>query len=190
MRKAIAMLLAGTKHPGAAADAIVAAMADDMLGRTAAADARTIDARELEHLVGERLGVSRWYTIGQDRIDTFAQATEDHQWIHTNPARAADGPFGTTIAHGYLTLSMAPVMTSDVVAITGVANAVNYGLDKVRFKAPVPSGARLRAAVDLVRVRPRPGDRIEMVTKLTFEIEGQDASAGTAETITLLQLDA
>jgi acyl dehydratase len=165
-------------------------MPDDMLGRTAAAGARTVDARDLEGLVGERLGVSPWYTVDQERIDTFAEATEDRQWIHTDPARAADGPFGTTIAHGYLTLSLAPVMTSDVVAITGVANAINYGLDRVRFKAPVPSGARVRAAVDLVRVRARPGDRLEMVTKLTFEIEGDGATAGTAETITLLQLAA
>jgi len=165
-------------------------MSDDMLGRSEASGARTVDAGELEALVGERLGVSPWYAIGQDRIDAFAQATEDRQWIHTDPQRAAEGPFGTTIAHGYLTLSLAPVMTSDVVAITGVRNAVNYGVDRVRFKAPVPSGARLRAAVDLMRVRPRPGDRLEMVTKLTFEIEGDGAVAGTAETITLLQLGA
>jgi acyl dehydratase len=165
-------------------------MPDDMLGRSAAAGARSVDARELESLVGERLGHSPWYTIDQDRIDAFAEATEDRQWIHTDPVRAADGPFGTTIAHGYLTLSLAAVMTSDVLAITGVASAVNYGIDRVRFKAPVPSGSRLRAAVDLARVRPRPGDRLEMVTRLTFEIEGADAIAGTAETITLLQLDA
>lgn len=164
-------------------------MPDDMLGRPAAPGARVVAARELESLVGERLGHSAWHLIDQERIDTFAAATEDAQWIHTDPARAADGPFGTTIAHGYLTLSLAAVMTAEALAITGVTSAVNYGLDRVRFKAAVPSGSRLRAAIDLERVRARPGDRLELVTKLTFEIEDPAAIAGTAETITLLQLE-
>jgi acyl dehydratase len=105
---------------------------------------------ELKSLVGSELGVSRWFEVSQQRIGTFADATDDHQWIHVDPERARDGsPFGGTVAHGFLTLSLLPAMFEDAVAMTDVTMALNYGLNKVRFPAPVASGSRVRGRIVL-----------------------------------------
>ncbi len=102
-------------------------------------------APELRAAVGQELGVSDWLEVDQKRIDLFADATGDHQWIHVDPERAAEGPFGSTIAHGYLTLSLLPALVPQILRVEGVRMGVNYGTDKVRFPAPVPVGSRLRA---------------------------------------------
>ena len=144
----------------------------------------------LQDRVGQPLGTSSWVTVGQDRIDAFAACTEDHQWIHTDPERAAQSPLGGTIAHGYLTLSLLPKMTAEVGLVPdGVASALNYGSDKVRFLAPVPSGARVRAHVELVSaVEKRPGE-ILLTTRSTVEIEGSETPALVADTLALLLTD-
>src|SRR5215217_1658387 len=115
---------------------------------------RTVRFQELESLVGEELGSSEWHLIDQERVNTFAAVTGDHQWIHVDPERAAAGPFGGTIAHGYLTLSMLPALMGEVWRVDGVRMGVNYGLNKVRFPAPLPVGSRIRAGVELVEVTP------------------------------------
>jgi acyl dehydratase len=111
----------------------------------------------LRQAVGTHLGYSNWHTVTQQQIDLFAEATGDHQWIHVDPSKAAAGPFGTTIAHGYLTLSLVPMLVSDVYEIEGVRMGVNYGVDKVRFPAPVPVGSELRAGIELLSVEPGSG---------------------------------
>ncbi len=146
---------------------------------------RTIPLEELPQHVGEELGIGDWLEIDQSRIDAFADATDDHQWIHVDPERAASGPYGRTIAHGYLTLSMLPRLTGETYAVSGVGTRVNYGLDKVRFLAPLHSGARIRDRATLVAVEPNPrGARITVRNEI--EIEGGDRPACIAETITLL----
>lgn len=140
---------------------------------------------DLAGLVGEELGTSGWLTIEQDRIDLFAAATDDHQWIHTDPARAAEGPFGATIAHGYLTLSLLPVLVGQAFSLAGVARRVNYGLDKVRFPSPVTVGSRVRAVVHLVSLDP--GDAsTRMGLRVVVETEGGTRPACVAETLTVL----
>ena len=142
----------------------------------------------LQDRVGSELGVSSWVPIDQDRIDAFAACTGDHQWIHVDPERAArESPLGTTIAHGYLTLSLLPLMTAEIGLIPeGVSSALNYGSDKVRFLAPVPAGSRVRARVELVSaVEKRPG-QILLTTRSTVEIEGEETPALVAETLALL----
>jgi acyl dehydratase len=134
--------------------------------------------------IGEQLGASDWITIDQARINGFADVTEDHQWIHVDVERAAGGPFGTTIAHGYLTLSLAPVILGQVVKIDKVTAGVNYGLNKVRFPAPVPVGSRVRGHVSLVSAKPR-GESIEAAFGLTVEIEGAERPACVAEAVVL-----
>jgi len=118
---------------------------------------RTVTVADLPDLEGAQLGSSSWHEISQDQINQFADATGDHQWIHIDPERAAAGPFGTTIAHGYLTLAVIPALLDDLLQVEGTAQAINYGLDKVRFPAPVPVGSRIRltAAVDKVEQVPR-----------------------------------
>lgn len=106
---------------------------------------------------GEDLGASDWVKVDQERIDTFADATGDHQWIHTDRARAAEGPFGRTIAHGFLTLSLLPVLLNRLYRVEGVTMAINYGLDKVRFVSPVPAGSRVRARSQIASVDPLEG---------------------------------
>ena len=110
---------------------------------------------EVKAAVGRHLGTSDWLEITQDRIDQFADATGDHQWIHVDPERAADGPFGATIAHGYLTLSLSNALLPEIVEVQGVSMGVNYGVGKVRFPAPVPVGSRIRATAELVAGRRR-----------------------------------
>ena len=140
---------------------------------------------DLAGLVGHELGTSDWLAVEQDRIDLFAEATGDRQWIHTDPERAAEGPFGATIAHGYLTLSLLPVLVGEAFSLTGVARRVNYGLDKVRFPSPVRVGSRVRAVVSLASLEP--GDSSSrMGLRVVVETEGGTRPACVAETLTVL----
>lgn len=134
---------------------------------------------------GEELGVSDWLTITQDRIDAFADATGDHQWIHVDPERAATGPFAKTIAHGYLTLSLVPFFGSEVFAFGGETAKLNYGTNKVRFPTPVPVGSRIRARVKLSEVNDIPAGQQCIVT-YTIELDGSEKPACIAETVVLL----
>lgn len=131
--------------------------------------AYTID--ELQALVGTHLGHSEWLPVDQARVDLFADATGDHQWIHVDPERAKDGPFGGTIAHGYLTLSLAPTLLQQVWKVEGARLGVNYGCNKVRFPAPVPVGARLRLGAEVASVEDVTGG-VQVSLDLTFETEG------------------
>ena len=137
---------------------------------------------DLEPLVGQEIGLSDWLAVDQRRIDLFADATEDHQWIHVDPVRAAAGPFGTTIAHGYLTLSLIPEIAQSAMAIDDVTMSVNYGLNRVRFMAPVPSGSRLRGHLKLKSYEPIDGGA-QLVVEITIEREGADKPACVAETV-------
>lgn len=136
----------------------------------------------LRDKVGQPLATSDWITIDQARIDLFAQATGDHQWIHVDPVRAAAGPFGTTIAHGYLTLSLIPEIAQSAMAIDDVKMSVNYGLNRVRFMAPVPSGSRLRGHLTLKSYEPIDGGA-QLVVEISIEREGADKPACVAETV-------
>lgn len=131
---------------------------------------------------GERIGTSDWVEIDQERVMTFADATDDHQWIHTDPERAAAGPFGGPIAHGFLTLSLLPALHRRTYAIDGVRMGINYGLEKVRFPAPVPVGARIRATVQLASVVEIEGG-IQAVLRTTIEREGGDKPVCVAESV-------
>ncbi|HZQ81164.1 MAG TPA: MaoC family dehydratase [Gaiellaceae bacterium] len=131
--------------------------------------------------VGDTFGPSSWVEILQSRIDQFAEATGDHQWIHVDPERAKDGPFGTTIAHGYLTLSLLPTASSEVVPHEGKMG-INYGVNKVRFPAPVPVGSRVRATFEVIGVEEHEwGAQVTM--KATVEREGGDKPVCVAETV-------
>jgi acyl dehydratase len=138
---------------------------------------------DLAAAVGTELGVSDWHIVDQKRVDLFAEATGDHQWIHVDPERAKDGPFGTTIAHGYLTLSLIPVLAKECYSVEGVRMAVNYGSDKVRFPAPVPVGSSVRATAELVSADEVPGG-LQVVVR--FTIAGKDGGKPhcVADTIT------
>jgi acyl dehydratase len=138
-----------------------------------------------EVAAGEHLGVSDWVTVDQTMIDTFAEATGDHQWIHVDPERAASGPFGRTIAHGFLTLSLLPRLVQQVYRVDGVAMAVNYGLDKVRFVAPVPVDSRVRVSSSVLGVE-EAGGGLRVRLESTIEIEGGDKPACVAHTIAQL----
>ena len=138
---------------------------------------------ELRAAVGSQLGVSDWVTIDQSHIDTFAEATGDHQWIHVDEERAKAGPFGSTIAHGFLTLSLLPVLVGQTYRIDGTKMGVNYGLNKVRFTAPVPVGSRLRGSYQLLSVDDVPGG-VQVANKVTIELEGSERPACVAETLT------
>jgi acyl dehydratase len=137
---------------------------------------------ELADAVGNHLGYSDWWDITQDRVDTFADATDDHQWIHVDPERAAAGPFGGPIAHGYLTLSMAVPLMVQIVGVQGVAMAVNYGTNKVRFPAPVPVGSRLRAGATLAGVDMFDGGA-QATFDVVFEVEGGSKPVCVAQVI-------
>lgn len=137
---------------------------------------------EFAAAAGTSLGVSEWFEVDQARIDAFADATIDHQWIHTDPERAAAGPYGTTVAHGYLTLSLVPHLTRDAYDIDNLALGVNYGLDRVRFPAPVPAGSRIRAKVDLDEVV-GDGKALTAYLDITIEREGGDKPVCLARTI-------
>ena len=117
---------------------------------------RTVTVADLPHLEGATLGPGTWQKISQDQVNRFADATGDHQWIHVDPARAASGPFGRTIAHGYLTLAVIPALLGDLLHVDGVNQAINYGLDKVRFPAPAPVGSQVRLSAVVEQVEPVP----------------------------------
>jgi len=140
----------------------------------------TLDS--LRDKVGEHLATSDWITVDQERIDLFARATGDHQWIHIDPQRAAAGPFGTTIAHGFLTLSLVPEFAHSAMVVDDVRMSVNYGLNRVRFMAPVPSGSRLRGQLRLKSFEPIDGGA-QLVTEITIEREGADKPVCVAETV-------
>ena len=140
---------------------------------------------ELEAAVGESLGSSDWLTIDQQRVDTFAEATGDHQWIHVDVERAAAGPFGGTIAHGYLTLSLLPLLGQQVFALDTAGAKLNYGVNKVRFPHPVPVGSRVRAHAEVGGVVDVPAGK-QLTLKWSVEIEGVDKPACVAETVVLL----
>ncbi len=137
---------------------------------------------EMPGLIGQDLGSSDWMTIEQDRIDGFAQATGDHQWIHTDPARAAAGPFGATVAHGFLTLSLVPLLSEAAFTVDDVRMGVNYGLNRVRFAAPVRVGSRVRGHFKLLTFEPLEGGA-QMTVQATIELEGSSKPACVAETV-------
>jgi acyl dehydratase len=139
--------------------------------------------KELTAAAGEELGTSDWVTVDQERINTFADATGDHQWIHVDLERAAAGPFGGTIAHGLLTLSLLPAFLQQIYRVDGVAMVINYGLNKVRFPAPVPAGARLRATSRLTTVKPLDGGAVQAELSTTIEIEHGAKPACVAESV-------
>jgi len=138
---------------------------------------------DLEALIGEPLGSSEWITIEQSRIDRFADATGDHQWIHVDPALAAKGPFGTPIAHGFLTLSLLPTFFETAFAVADVRMGVNYGLNRVRFTAPVPVGSRLRAHFKLLAYERIEGGA-QLIVEASIEREGSDKPVCVAESLT------
>jgi len=133
---------------------------------------------------GESLGFSEWHTITQDQVNAFADATGDHQWIHVDVERAAGGPFGGTIAHGYLTLSLLPVLQMEIFAIKGLAMGINYGLDRVRFPSPVPVGSSIRAEATLTDVKETPLGSLASV-RVRVEVEGQQKAVCVADTLGL-----
>ena len=140
---------------------------------------------QLEAEIGRHVGYSDWMEITQERIDAFADATGDHQWIHVDPARAAEGPYGRTIAHGYLTLSLLPVLGAEVMEIRGFAMMINYGVGKVRFPAPVPVGSRIRAGIELTSLE-RKSSGVQLNSLVTVEVEGSDRPAVVAETVRMM----
>ncbi|NUP28492.1 MAG: MaoC family dehydratase [Nocardia sp.] len=140
---------------------------------------------EVAAAIGAHLGYSEWFEVTQARVDAFAAATEDRQWIHVDPDRAAAGPYGTTIAHGYLTLSLLPVLGGAVFDIAGVRMKINYGVNKVRFPAPVPVGSRIRCGARLEALE-RTAKGANLITGYTLEIEGAQRPALVAETVRVL----
>ncbi|MDO3649447.1 MaoC family dehydratase [Nocardia mangyaensis] len=140
------------------------------------------DFEALRAAVGTELGPSDWITIDQQRIDRFAEATGDHQWIHVDPERAADGPYGTTIAHGFLTLSLMVPITQQLMTVSAASAAINYGLDKVRFLTPVPVGSRIRGRITLTEVTEVPGG-VQAHRLVTIELEGAERPACVADAI-------
>jgi acyl dehydratase len=142
---------------------------------------------ELRAAVGAHLGHSSWLTVSQADVDTFADVTGDHQWIHVDRNRAATGPFGGTIVHGYLTLSRVQSFLDEVLRIEGVAMLVNYGCDRVRFPTPVPTGSRLRGGVELTGLQETPRGH-QLTARVTVEVEGAPKPACVVDTITLVLL--
>jgi acyl dehydratase len=142
---------------------------------------------ELRKAAGTSLGYTDWVDIDQARIDRFAEATGDHQWIHVDPQRAATGPFGTTIAHGYLTLSLLPALTAGRFSVEGARMGVNYGVNRVRFPAPVPVGSRVRALLELLEVT-EISDGVQVTARVTVEREGGGKPVCVAETVSRIYL--
>jgi len=142
---------------------------------------KTVTRAELGEMVGQEMGVSSWFEITQDQIDKFADCTHDHQYIHTDPEKAAQTPFGTTIAHGFLTLSLLSAMVYEMPAIEGITMGVNYGMNRMRFVSPVKVGSRVRGRFVLLAVDDiRPGE-LQTTVQVTVEIEGQEKPALVAE---------
>jgi acyl dehydratase len=142
------------------------------------------DPKALLDLQGRHIGTSEWLPITQERINLFADATGDHQWIHVDPERASAGPYGTTVAHGYLTLSLAPIFLAELLEVGQVQAAVNYGLDKVRFPAPVPVDSKIRGNLTLTSARER-GPAVEATFHLVFEVQGSERPACVADFLVL-----
>jgi acyl dehydratase len=138
---------------------------------------------ELNALVGQDIAVSEWTTITQSQVNQFAEATGDHQWIHVDPERAKSGPFGAPIAHGYLTLSLLPLMFASALKVENTRMGVNDGLNKVRFITPVPVGSRLRAHLKLLASDPISGDGVQQTWEVTVELEGASKPACVAESL-------
>ncbi len=143
---------------------------------------------EFEKEVGTHLGHSDWHVITQEQVDLFAEATGDHQWIHTDPERAASGPFGTTIAHGYLTLSLVPTLVREIYRIESLRMGVNYGSNKVRFPSPVPVGSKIRAGAELLELKRNP-QGAQSTIRVTIEREAGDKPACIAEIVSVLVVD-
>jgi acyl dehydratase len=142
----------------------------------------TLTIEELEQSGERELGTSDWHEITQEQINLFAEATGDHQWIHVNPEAAANGPFGTTVAHGYLTLSMLPMLLSEVVSVSDAVMGVNYGTEKIRFTSPVPSGSRVRLHGKLLRTERR-GPSVLWYVGIQIEVEGKEKPALIGEVV-------
>jgi acyl dehydratase len=140
---------------------------------------------ELEAAAGTHLGHSDWHTVTQEQIDTFARATGDHQWIHVDPEKAAKSPFGSTIAHGYLTLSLVPMLVGQVYKVEGVRMGVNYGADKLRFPAPVPVDSKVRAGVELLSVTPGAAGH-QVNARITIERDGGDKPVCVVDTVSIV----
>ena len=137
--------------------------------------------------VGQELGVSQWITVDQERINAFADTTGDQQWIHVDVERAKkDMPGGKTIAHGFLTLSLIPMLAAQISKINNVRNGINYGCNKVRFTSPVPAGSKVRARTKLVAADPMDGGGVRLTNQVTIEIEGKDRPACVAETMSIV----
>jgi len=148
--------------------------------------AEVLPVEKIKERIGEEIGVSDWIQINQDRINAFADCTEDHQWIHVDEEAAAGGPFGTTIAHGYLTVSLFPFFSSGIAVIPeGTMMAINYGMNKLRFINPVKVGSKVRDKISLTNLEEKSGGRILMTTTHTVEIEGEDKPACVAETLSM-----
>jgi acyl dehydratase len=137
---------------------------------------------ELRDAQGETLGTSDWHEVTQEAIDAFADVTGDHQWIHVDRERAKETPFGGTIAHGYYTLALAPMLTAQVMALDGFAMVINYGANRVRFPAPVPVGSRVRVTVKVADLEDSPGGA-QITLELTFEVEGGEKPVCVAQTL-------
>ncbi|MGH7639410.1 MAG: MaoC family dehydratase [Candidatus Dormibacteria bacterium] len=149
-----------------------------------ASSLRSVD--DLRQAIGTTLGPSRWVTIDQGQIDAFAEVTGDHQWIHVDRERAAQGKFGRTIAHGYLTLSLAPMLMGELTDLRQGATSINYGLNRLRFLTPVPVDSRVRLHAKVVRIEDRPQGGVLVAYELRFELEGSERPALLAETLSLL----
>lgn len=143
----------------------------------------TLHFSELSASTGQTFGPGEWVVIDQPMIDQFAEVTGDHQWIHVDPERAATGPFGATIAHGFLTLSLLPLLSASVFRVSGTSSAVNYGLNKVRFPSPVRVGSRVAATVEIAEVSEVGGGGLQVVRKTTVVIDGGDKPGCVAEMI-------
>jgi acyl dehydratase len=133
--------------------------------------------------VGKPLGESEWLTITQERINLFADATDDHQWIHVDPVKAKDGPFGACIAHGYLTLSLVSHFLPEIIEVRGMKMGVNYGCNKVRFPAPVKVGARIRGRGEMIAAEKTLDGGVQAMSRVTIEVEGQAKPGCVADTI-------
>ncbi|OZG28849.1 acyl dehydratase [Williamsia limnetica] len=138
---------------------------------------------DLEAAVGKELGPSDWFPIEQDRVDGFADVTEDHQWIHVDTEKAVNGPFGATIAHGFLSLSLVPYFVSQLRRIEGAKMGVNYGLDRVRFPSPVRAGSRIRARTIVKTVDRIDEDSVQLVMRTTIEVEGSEKPGCVADLV-------
>ena len=138
---------------------------------------------ELTALVGQEVGVSPWVEVTQEQVDTFADATGDHQWIHVDPERAADSPFGTTIAHGLYSLSRTPALLEELMAFDGFAHSLNYGYDKVRFIHPLPVGSQIRMRAEIASADEVKPGQVHVVTRLTVEADGIEKPIVVADSI-------